>query len=346
MLRIKFLINILAIGLYQRNKYISFIFWNRISILMFSIQRLSHFLNNNQIKIFGYNSLWLFTATSIGSVSIFVFICFAGVCILIFGDVDCNSMYGDGVSLLFTVLGLRIHKKYLSNSSFIPAKSYSNTNTMRLSILKENKGKSGIYRWVNNNNGKSYVGCAKNLYKRLYSHFSLSYLKNPRNKNMQISRALLKYSYSVFSLEILEYCDIDILISKEQYYINLFEPEYNTLKTASSRLGLKHSELTKQKMSKNLKGENHPLFGVKSLDNPNFGKKHSEESIEKINQALGITIYIYSLDYKLLYTFTSTTKAKLHFKSKTYTILKYAQSGEIFRGEYIFSLGIIKAPSE
>lgn len=45
-----------------------------------------------------------------------------------------------------------------------------------------------------------------------------------------IYRALLKYSYSNFSLDILEYCELDVLIEREQYYINILKPEYNILK--------------------------------------------------------------------------------------------------------------------
>jgi group I intron endonuclease len=47
-------------------------------------------------------------------------------------------------------------------------------------------------------------------------------------------------------LEILEYCVIFNLIEREQYYISLFNPEYNILKIAGSNLGFKHSEATKE----------------------------------------------------------------------------------------------------
>jgi len=38
-------------------------------------------------------------------------------------------------------------------------------------------------------------------------------------------------------------------IEREQYYIDLLEPEYNILKFAGSSLGHSHSELTKKRMS-------------------------------------------------------------------------------------------------
>ena len=59
---------------------------------------------------------------------------------------------------------------------------------------------------------------------------------------MVITKALLKYGYSVFSLEILEYCEALEAISREQYYPDLLKPEYNVLKIAGSPLGYKHPE--------------------------------------------------------------------------------------------------------
>lgn len=58
---------------------------------------------------------------------------------------------------------------------------------------------------------------------------------------MPICSALLKYGYSNFQLEILEYSTNNETIIKEQYYLDLLNPEYNILKTAGSSLGYKHS---------------------------------------------------------------------------------------------------------
>jgi len=53
-----------------------------------------------------------------------------------------------------------------------------------------------------------------------------------------IYSALLKHGYDNFSLDILEYCEVDILIEREQYYIDILYPKYNILKVAS-RIGSK-----------------------------------------------------------------------------------------------------------
>lgn len=198
---------------------------------------------------------------------------------------------------------------------------------LRLQIFKENKGKSGIYRWVNNKNGKSYVGSAVNISKRLKEHFYNI------NSNVPLQRAIQKYGLSKFSIEILEYCDMHILIEREQYYLKIINQKYNINPIAGSSLGAKHSEETRKKMSAAQLGEK----------NHNFGKIFSESTKNKMSLAKGTSIKVYSLDLKLLYTFTSATKAKLHFRSKTDTILKYARSRNIFRDKYILSLEHLKS---
>ena len=71
-------------------------------------------------------------------------------------------------------------------------------------------------------------------------YYSLSSLKRKVKGSIIIYRALLKYGYSNFSLDILEYCESNVLIKREQYYINLLNPEYNILKRGESNIGSKH----------------------------------------------------------------------------------------------------------
>jgi hypothetical protein len=108
-----------------------------------------------------------------------------------------------------------------------------------------------------------------------------------------ISRALLKYGYSNFRLEILEYCEPANCINREQYYIDLLNPEYNILKTAGSRLGSKHSKAAIKKISDSLLGNKRAVGGkkvvtpVEVLDNVT-GIKTEFSSINETAEALGI----------------------------------------------------------
>lgn len=83
--------------------------------------------------------------------------------------------------------------------------------------------------------------------KRFKHYYSGSCLLRTKTTSA-ISNALLKYGYSNFTLEILEYCDSSETIKREQYYLDTFKPEYNILPVAGSSLGHKHSEETKAKL--------------------------------------------------------------------------------------------------
>lgn len=37
----------------------------------------------------------------------------------------------------------------------------------------------------------------------------------------------MKYGYSNFEIEILEYCNTEVLTLRERYYINILNPTYN-----------------------------------------------------------------------------------------------------------------------
>jgi len=138
------------------------------------------------------------------------------------------------------------NKKYthsLSNAK--KSITYVDSWLNKSNILIENKDKSGIYRWIDTINNKSYIGSSTNITKRLRKYFSLSYLNNKIVKNNSlIYKALLKHDYSKFNLEILEYCNKDSLINREQYYLDSLKPEYNICKIAGSMLGFKHSAET------------------------------------------------------------------------------------------------------
>jgi group I intron endonuclease len=130
-----------------------------------------------------------------------------------------------------------------------------NAETLKLTIYKDNKNKSGIYRLTNNITGKSYIGSSINLSVRFAHYYSFAFLNRIINKsNSIICRALFlawavaqgrKYGYSNFSLDILEYCDYSILREKEQYYLDKLKPKYNILPIAGSSRGYRHSEATR-----------------------------------------------------------------------------------------------------
>jgi hypothetical protein len=122
---------------------------------------------------------------------------------------------------------------------------YINADTDKLNLFADNRGKVGVYRWINKISGNTYVGSSINISVRMYTYFSLRSLAK---SNRPIDRALLKYGFSNFSLEILEYCNEDNVLKREQYFIDLLKPEYNIVQTAGSTLGYKHTPESLAKM--------------------------------------------------------------------------------------------------
>lgn len=161
-----------------------------------------------------------------------------------------------------------------NKKSIVPVIFYFNLYTNKSIIYKENRGKSGVYRINKIITGKSYIGSAIDLSRRFSNYYSIKYLEY--KPNSRINRALLKYGYENFNLEILEYCNKENVINREQYYIDFFKPEYNILQIAGSSLGFKHSSYSKLIMS-----------DLKIVErNGMFNKKHTKETCESISFTL------------------------------------------------------------
>jgi len=108
--------------------------------------------------------------------------------------------------------------------------------------------KSGIYKITNIITNKFYIGSSSNIMKRKYNHFSS--LKHNRHCNKYLQSSYNKYGKDNF---ILEECDKNNLINREQYYIDTVKPEYNLCKIADRPTGLKHTEKHKRYMSAHMK---------------------------------------------------------------------------------------------
>ncbi len=76
-------------------------------------------------------------------------------------------------------------------------------------------------------------------------------LRRDRHHSKYLQRVYNKYGESNISIVVLEYVEsYEDLLLREQYYIDTLSPKYNGAAIAGSTLGCKHSEETKQKMSK------------------------------------------------------------------------------------------------
>lgn len=91
---------------------------------------------------------------------------------------------------------------------------------MKNNIPKQNKNKSGVYKIINKKNGSLYIGSAKFLERRYNVHCST--LKNGNHDNIHLQRSYNKYGVENFEFEIIEYVDIDVLLEKEQIYLDQY----------------------------------------------------------------------------------------------------------------------------
>lgn len=240
-----------------------------------------------------------------------------------------------------------LSNNYLENNN-INVKFYEDAYNMKKDILSENKGKSGIYMLTNKLTNDIYIGQSIDISKRFKNYFNLSYI-NSKNSSF-INKALIEYGYSKFSLTILEYCEKSDLIVREQYYFDKLNPQYNILKIAGSSLNFKHSEETKLKISRSLKNfyikEKSTLINrVTKEDTINLIKQldkiQSKETKLKISTVRGNPVNIYekssSEGFKLISSFVSARKAGKFLDISGSTVIKYMNSGEIFKKRYKFS---------
>lgn len=124
--------------------------------------------------------------------------------------------------------------------------------------------KVGIYKFVNNANGKFYIGSTVVGKDRWYGHKSA--LRANRHHNKHLQRAWNKYGEKSFKFQVIEKLDEHInedqIIPYEQKWLDLFFEQcpnllYNMCRIADRGPGMrgkKHSEKTKKKISKTKKG--------------------------------------------------------------------------------------------
>jgi group I intron endonuclease len=142
----------------------------------------------------------------------------------------------------------------------------------------------GVYKITTANNNMFYIGSSsRSIIKRLQQHFCD--LKKNKHHSLYLQRVYNKYGKSILKIEILEYCNKENILEREQYYIDTLNPVYNTCKIAGNSTGKKHSKETREKQSKKRLEyfKNNPP--TRGKEHHHYGKKLSEEHKAKIKLA-------------------------------------------------------------
>lgn len=94
---------------------------------------------------------------------------------------------------------------------------------------------TGVYKITCIPNNRIYIGSAKNIKIRWNRH--INDLNLDKHINIYMQRSFNKYGIDNFKFEIVEKCDTNILLIREQYYLDLYKPYINGFNIGISSSG-------------------------------------------------------------------------------------------------------------
>ncbi|MDD2470089.1 MAG: GIY-YIG nuclease family protein [Bacilli bacterium] len=145
----------------------------------------------------------------------------------------------------------------------------------------------GVYQIKNLVNGKMYIGSSIDINSRWKEH--IRDLNNNKHHSLHLQRAWNKYGESSFEFNVLEECNEDTTLEREQYYLDKLESfkrdnGYNVSKSSSApMMGRKHSKETKIKISEEVRSRDSSCW-VRGEDK--FNAKFKDEDIINIKRLI------------------------------------------------------------
>ncbi len=129
----------------------------------------------------------------------------------------------------------------------------------------------GIYRITCTVNGKVYIGSSENVGHRLVAHRSM--LRRQTHSSRALQRAWLKHGPDAFTFELIETCDPEVLLVREQHHID-------SHRSAESRYGFNGCPVAGTR-----KGSPQPPSVAETMRRVHTGKPKSPEHRVKIAAA-------------------------------------------------------------
>lgn len=146
---------------------------------------------------------------------------------------------------------------------------------------------SGIYAITNVITNDCYVGSSARLAHRRQQHFNA--LRRGCHACQHLQRSFDKYGESSFVFSVLEETlpEKDVLIQREQHWMDTLQPRFNKRVVAHSNLGMKNSEETRLKKSEAAKKRPpHSPEVIARIAAKRRGSKRSEAAKRKTSETL------------------------------------------------------------
>lgn len=147
----------------------------------------------------------------------------------------------------------------------------------------------GIYKILNTLTGKFYIGSSISVRNRFYKH--LSQLRLGRHRNAHLQAAFDRDGEAAFQFAVLELCERDQLLAREQHHLDTLKPEYNICAIAGNTMGYRHGPDAREKMKKTHKrtksflGRRHTDEARRKISEKRAGRKLSPEHVARIVEA-------------------------------------------------------------
>jgi len=138
---------------------------------------------------------------------------------------------------------------------------------------------AGIYQITCTGNGKIYIGSAQNLEQRRRAHWKR--LKGGYHENDYLQHAWNKYGADSFVFVIIEECNAECRLDREQYWLDTLQPcnreiGFNvSVKAGAPMAGRRHTPETLAKMSRSSTGRKHTEETRRMMSERNKGKVFS-----------------------------------------------------------------------
>lgn len=198
---------------------------------------------------------------------------------------------------------------------------------------------TGIYKITNLITNKVYIGSSKNLNKRYKEHFNS--LKNNNHHSSKLQRSYNKYKENAFKFEILEECNIDKLIEREQYYMDNYKPFFNINPKASScegRVLTKNHKLKISNSNKNKIRSEELKLRWSNIKKENPNPELYKLIVEKAKEVNSIKVLKYNKNMEFIKEYSSMTEAARDINGDPSTISKVCKGKIKSHRNFIFKI--------